>query len=45
MDVEKEDHKITRDNYKEYGGFVGKKGFFNNGFDAIKDKFDIEEGW
>ena len=45
MDVKKENHKLTRENYKGYGGFIGKESFFEGEFGALKDKFDIEGGF
>ena len=45
MDVKTEKFKITRDNYKGYGGFIGKESFFEGEFGVLKDKFDIEGGF
>ena len=41
----KENHKPTRENYKDFQGFFGKESFFDNEFGVIKNKFDIEEGF
>ena len=45
VDVKTEKFKITRDNYKGYGGFIGKESFFEGEFGVLKDKFDIEGGF
>jgi hypothetical protein len=37
---------MTRDNFKEYGGYYGQGRFFGEGqYSIVKDSYDIEENW
>ena len=33
---------LVRDEFKPYGAYFGKEGFYKNDFSIIKDKFDLE---